>query len=450
MSNTVAAIYARISLASMGDTTKTDEQVRQCREVCKMRGWEVGEIFVDNSKSAWKRNRNRPAWTAMLEGAKAGRFDAIATYWSDRLARSMRDLEDLLDLREIRNIKLATVTGGYDFDNPEHRMMMRWEASRAINESDTISRRTKNARARLRRQGLSRAGGPAGRCFGFETDGVTHRDAETAVIRRAAAAILAGQSLGSVTRELAAGGVQTVAAKPMHQNGLRRILTTPRMAALMPDGVSAAAWEPVLDRGDWEIMCAILARNQPLPNAGRGAQHLLSGIALCGVTGCDRTLWAGGSAAGPAYKCFPSGHLSRVITHLDAYVSAAVVDYIRRGPAARMPDTPGLATEYAALTQQRGEIEQLIADHTRGALPALLARIDSIDNRLEELRAAAQDTGRLRLLSEYRNITDDQFAALPLSVRRSLVSACLEVTVLPALRRGGPGFHPEYVELRRR
>lgn len=442
-----AAIYCRISLANMEDKTKTEDQERQCREVAERRGWEVAEVYVDHSKSAWKRDRKRDGWDRMLAGVKAGRFGAIVTYWGDRLVRQPRDLEDLLDLREVGHITLASVAGEYDFDNKDHRMMMRWEVARACNESDTISQRKKNQYERWRREGRARPGGPGGRVFGFATDGFTHRPDETMIIRCAADAVLAGQLLGSIARELAAEGVQTTGGKPMSHNGLRRILTYPRMAGLMPDGVSAAAWQPVLDRATWEAVAAVLALNQPVKNAGAGALHLLSGIAGCGL--CEHPLWSGRNGGTvPAYKCFGCGKIGRSIRLLDAYVSRRVVNRLARqdNPQGRIPEAPGLAQEFAALTRARSEIEEALADYTRGRLPALLARLDSVDKRLAQLRELAGDDARHRLLTAHAGITDEEFAALPLSVRRSLVRACFDITVLPASRRG-PGFNTADVRM---
>ena len=86
----------------------------------------------------------------------------------------------------------------------------------------------------------------------------------------------------------------------------------------------------------------------------------------------------------------------------------------------------------------------MIADHARGRLPALLARLDSLDRRLEELRGLAGDDARSRLLSAHAGIGEEEFGALPLAVRRSLVAALFGITVMPS-GRTGPGFRPESV-----
>jgi hypothetical protein len=61
-----AAIYCRISRARDEDQTGVDRQERLCREVAERLGLVIapGGVFVDNNRSAWQRNRNRPGWNA--------------------------------------------------------------------------------------------------------------------------------------------------------------------------------------------------------------------------------------------------------------------------------------------------------------------------------------------------------------------------------------------------
>ena len=256
-----AGIYCRISLSQTGDTTKVEDQERICRELCDRRGWQVTEVYTDNNQSAWKRDRKRPAWDQMLTDIGAGKLSAIVVYHGDRLARQPYDLETLLNLAYGKGIRLASPTGTRALSNEDDLFILRIEVAAQCRESAGTSRRKKAQFERMRLKGLARPGGPGGRCFGFETDGFTHRKRETEHIRWAASNLLFGESLGSLARELAARGVKTAGGKPMTVQALSRILAYPRMAGLMPDGVSAAAWEPVLDRGDWEAVRAVLAMN---------------------------------------------------------------------------------------------------------------------------------------------------------------------------------------------
>lgn len=442
----------------MGDTTKVEDQEKECRGVCTRRGWEPAEVYTDNSRSAWQRNRKRPGWDAMLEGIAAGRFGAVVSYWGDRLVRQPRDLEDLLDLRDVRQITLASVAGQYDFDNPDHRMMMRWEVARACNESDTISRRVKKHLAGRRAQGLVRPGGRGGRAFGFATDSVTHVPEEAQLVREAAARVLAGETTGAICRDFTGRGILTPTGRPFGQGTLRKMLGRPRYAGLMPDGVSAGAWEPVLPRDEWEAVAAVLdAKASGFGYATNARRWLLSGIALCGAPGCGSPLQirqSQGRAGRPhsvGYGCVQPGcrKVYRAAELLDAYVARRVVNRLANpaNPAGYVPEGTGLAAEFRALTQQHGETEAAIADHRNGRrLTPLLARLDSIDARLAELRELTGADARTRLRESHAGITADQFAAEPLATRRALVSACFQVSVLPASKRG-PGFRTEDVVL---
>ncbi len=456
-----AAIYTRISLAVLNDTTKTDEQERLCRELCERRGWEVAAVFTDLSKSAWKRDRKRPGWKALLTAVAAGELSAIVTYWGDRIVRQPRDLEDLLDLRDTRQITLASIAGQYDFDNKDHRMMMRWEVARACNESDTISQRKIAQYERMRRAGLVRSGGRGGRAFGFKSDGVTHVPEEAAVVRSAADAIIRGHSAGAVVAGLRAQGVLSTAGKPMSQNTLRRLLMSPRVAGLMPGGEREAAWEPVLDRDTWEMVCGVLTVNQANPRAGQGALRLLSGIATCGE--CGHVLYAGLSGskkargARPAqpgslvYRCpRPGCHkVARSAVLLDAYVTGRTAGRLSRpdNPAAEVDLRDGAAAELASLTARRAETEAFIAglaDAPARRIEVLNRALDSFDAKIAQIRERMTGDSAGRLRARYAGITREEFEGLPLDVRRALVRGCYRVVVLRSSRRG-PGFRAEDV-----
>src|SRR6266567_63046 len=169
-----AGIYCRLSLAVMGDTTKVEDQKRICQELAARAGWEVAEVYTDNSKSAWQPNRKRPRWDAMLADVDAGRLDAIIVYHGDRLIRRPEDLGDLLKLSRAKGIRLASPTGARDLGNADDEFVLWIEAAMANRESANISRRKKAGYERMRRAGRVRPGGRGGRAFGFAVDGITH------------------------------------------------------------------------------------------------------------------------------------------------------------------------------------------------------------------------------------------------------------------------------------
>ena len=451
-SHVIAAIYCRISISALNDTTKVEEQEQQCREVCRRRGWEIGEVYADNSRSAWHRDRKRPGWDAMLEAIRAGRFGAIVTYWGDRLVRQPRDLEDLLDLRDVRQITLASVAGQYDFGNPDHRMMMRWEVARACNESDTISRRMKNHLAARRAQGLSRPGGRGGRAFGFATDGFTHVPAEADAVREAAERVLTGEPVGAICRDLSDRGIRTPAGLALSHGTMRKVLANPRYAGLMPDGEHQAAWEPVLDRDMWEAVRAVLdAKTATFAYTTNVRKYLLSGIARCSE--CGSGLQVRAEYRRPqqtGYGCVKPGcrKVQRNAVHLDEYVITRTLLKLNDedSPPGELPAAPELAGQFAALTRRLEGVEEAIADPDSEDLELLRRRRNAIRERLAQLRGQSAASASARLVRQHAGLTRQQWDDLPLGTRRALVAGLWSITVLPAGRRG-PGFDPQRVRV---
>lgn len=461
-----------MSLAAMEDTTKVDDQERLCRATAERLGWQVGDsygyplpngVYQDNNRSAWKHDRKRPAWDQMRADIEAGKINAIVVYHGDRLTRQPMDLEILIALSRTRGIKLASPTGVRDLNNDDDQFTLGIEANVYRKESAATSRRRKAQYDRWRREGRVRPGGRGGRAYGFKTDGITHVPEECQHIRDMAAMLLAGEPTGALVRDAAERGALTPAGKPFTHSTVRKMLSRPRYVGLMPDGENTAAWAPVLDRLDWERVCEILAaKTATFAYATNARRWLLSGIAVCGAPEGDGICGAplqlrpskgrGRQEYENGYACNRAGcrKAYRSAPHLDAYVAAAVVAYLNnpRNPRAQVPDAPDMAAEWEALTSERAETEKLVQSYgaSAGRLALLMARLDTIDARMAQLRELTAGDGRSRLLEQYAGITREEWEALTLDVKRALVAACFRVTVLPASRRG-PGFRTEDVRL---
>ena len=438
----------------MGDTTKTDDQERICRDLAGQLGWNARkDAYCDKSKSAWRKDRVRPAWDQMLRDVESGEINAIIVYHGDRLVRQPFDLESLLNLADAKGVKLASPTGTRNLDDPNDRFVLRILTAQACMESDNTSRRRKAQYERWRREGRVRPGGRGGRAYGFATDGVTLIDAECEVIREMAERVLSGETIGSVARDASARGARTPAGGEFTHSTVRKMLERARYAGLMPDKESKAAWEPVLDRETWERVRLVLsARAGEFSYASNARKYLLSGIAACA---CGRPLQAtstrgrnGSYATG--YACRDGCRkVYRSVTHLDAYVVTRVLARLANplNPEGRAMPVDH-AAEWAVLERERAETDALVSDYraSAGRTRSLLARLDQIDARMGELRELAAGSGRARLLERYQGITRAEWDGLALDVRRALVAATFSITVLPASGRG-PGFRPEDVRV---
>lgn len=465
----MAGIYCRMSLQRDGDTTKVGDQEGICRGVAGNREWPIAEgvgypypngVYTDNNESAWKLNRKRKGWDTMLADVEAGKINAIVIYHGDRLIRQPRDLEDLIDLARSRGTRLASPTGTRDLGNPDDQFILRIEAAQACRASDDTSRRQKARFDRWYREGRVFSGGPGGRRFGFETDGVTQRPDECDVIREAAARVLTGEAANRIEDDLRQRGWTTPAGKMIQHGTLKRWLVNPRYAGLMPDAETQAAWPAVLERETWERVRLVLeqrAAAYPRESSNK-AKHLLSGIAVCGFEGCGKTLMAAHVSSrgyrSLLYGCDKRhggcGKVWRNAAHLNAYVGSQVVNYLGSPLHPQGKAVPvDHAAEWAALERERAETDALLADYkaSAGSARSLMVRLDGISARMAELREREAGDSRSHLIDQYRGITREQWEkGLPLDVRRALVAACFTVTVLPASKRG-PGFRTEDVQV---
>lgn len=466
-----AGIYCRISLARDGDTTKTDDQERICRDLAERHGWNVIDVYTDGSKSAWQPSRKRKEWDRMVADIEAGRINGIVVYHGDRLLRTHEDLLTLIRLARTRGIQLASPAGTRDLGDYDDQFILEIEASMAKRESANTSRRRKAQYERMRREGRTRPGGQGGRAFGFASDGLAHQPpmwcelatrlefSEADAIREMADRVLSGESAYSVARDLTGRGVRTPSGLDITSAVVIYVLRRPRTAGLMPDGESKAAWEHVLDRDIWERVRLVLdAKGAAFSYTTSARRWLLSGIALCGA--CGGTLTAGygrrnkarGMEAVAGYYCKSAGcrKVGRNAAHLDVYVSERVIARLANplNPEGRALPVDH-AAEWATLERERGETEAQARKYSKsaGRLAILMERLDEIDARMAELRELTATGGRARLLERYAGITREKWENdLALEVKRSLVAACFRVTVLPASGRG-PGFRVQDVHI---
>lgn len=282
------------------------------RRLCERNGWVIAGVFVDNSKSAWKRNRKRPQWDAMLEMVAAGEIDLIAVYHPDRLMRQPRDLETLIEVAN-RGVEVVGTVGEYDLDNSDHRMTLRVLVAAACKASDDASRRQKRKQQEMAERGLFKGGS---RPFGFEKDGVTHRPAEAEVVREVLRRFLNMETLRQITAWLNDSGIPRATGKGAWlEINTRQLLDSPRMAGFRwfhggcdrPRNVDAcprscpgqlfpAVWEPIVDRTEWEEARELLATNRRRFQARQPTFRIFEATSLvkCSLCGSNMHSTGGG------------------------------------------------------------------------------------------------------------------------------------------------------------
>jgi len=445
-----AGIYVRISQDRDGRALGVARQEEDCRALCARRGWTVAKVYADNDVSATTGKR-RPAYAAMLADIKGGQINAVAVWDLDRLHRRPIELEDFIDLADRHGVDLGSVGGDVDLSTPGGRLQARIMGAVARNEMEVKSARTKRAQLQAAQQGRWLGGV---RPFGFEVDGTTLRPTEAAEIVRLVDALLAGDSLAGLVRDLNARGVRSTRGKPWSYTTLRQVIRRPRNAGLSDyhgEILGPARWPAIVDEGRWRGARALLADPARRTSRSNRVRWLLAGLARCGI--CGETVKSARAGSRTVYRCRTGKHLARAAVPVDALVDAVVVGRLQQPDAAALlggadaPDQAALHLDRAALTARLDEVACAFAD---GSITAaqLRAATSALRGKVAAVETAMAASNRGNVLGDLVGGSNVEavWAKLPLARRRAVVDLLIEVTLLPSGRRGNR-FDPTLVSI---
>ena len=347
------AVYLRQSQDRDSTGYGIDRQREDVARLINSRGWEVTAEFVDNDVSALSR-KPRPAFTEMMARVDAGEFDVIAARHMDRLLRRLSEFVSVQDRCKKAGVGIVTASDGVDTATDGGRLVAGILAMFAESEVERKGARQRSATEQAAKQGRWVGGR---RAFGYESDGVTIREDEAALIKQGFADVLAGESLAEIARRWNASGHLTSRGKPWHRLAVKDVLTNPRHAGLRrhrphedrckirqnPElGITGAAeWDAITDEPTWRAAVRILCDPSRL-RTPRGGKGLLTGVAVCAV--CGATVHRGGASHGNAsYRCSSGRHVSRKADPVDQYVTEVALGY-SPGPTPRSCGRPSCPT----------------------------------------------------------------------------------------------------------
>ncbi|HVE97284.1 MAG TPA: recombinase family protein [Pseudonocardiaceae bacterium] len=466
-----AAIYCRISKDRTGAGLGVDRQRSDCEELAARLGWTVAAVHTDNDISAYS-GKPRPGYRALLEDIASGRIDAVIAWHNDRLHRSPAELEGYISVCEARGAPTHCVKAGpLDLSTPSGRLVARQLGAVARYEVDHLIDKTKAAKLQAARAGKYRGGR---RAFGYDSDGVTVRPLEAALVADASKRVLHGETLASIAREwnargvLSAGWHPPLIASTWTSIAVHKVLIRPRNAGLIEiDGeqVAKACWPAIVGEDVWRAVRALLGN--PSRRRPRSADRvwLGSGLFRCGVCNDGTTMRSASSTGGatgpkrPTYRCKNGAHLARVAEPVDIYVTECTLARLRR-PDARLLlrrtdkgiDTEALGTEAQALRVRLDELAGLFAVGavTASQLAEGTAKIRARISECETQLAAAAVGSPLAGFVGTGDDVENAWQAASVSRRKAVIDALMVVTLLPAPRGRRPGggyFDPDCVEI---
>ena len=170
-----AAIYARVSTNNGQDPHM---QIRELREYCGRRGWDIAGEYVDVGISGAK--EKRPELDRLMAEAHRRRFDAVVVWKFDRFARSVSHLLRALETFQSLGIEFASLTEGVDTSTPMGKMVFTVLGAVAELERSLIVERVKaglrNARAKGKQLGRPPRGIDRMSISALRATGATWRD----------------------------------------------------------------------------------------------------------------------------------------------------------------------------------------------------------------------------------------------------------------------------------
>lgn len=143
-----AAFYLRVSTADQ----HPQNQTKDLEQLAAQRGWEVVQQYCDHGYSGAR--ARRPALDQLLADARRGRFDVVAVWSCDRLARSVRHFIDVLDTLGHLNVEFVSYREQLDTSGPLGRAFVVIISVLAELERALIVERVKAGMRRARMEGI--------------------------------------------------------------------------------------------------------------------------------------------------------------------------------------------------------------------------------------------------------------------------------------------------------
>ena len=454
-----AGLYMRVSDDQDARSRSVVQQASEVRADAEREHWRVVAEFEEPDRSASRfAKRDRPQWTQLMDGLRAGRFDVVVLWEPSRGDRKLTGWSTFLDECRARNVLIHVTSHRhtYDLSNPRDWKSLAEDGIDSAWESEKTSMRIRRDLADAAQRG--RPHGRKAYGYGREYDvhtgkldrQVPHPE-QAPVVVEIITRIAGGEAVTAIWRDLNERGVPG----PTGGRWSRSTITH-----LVLDGVVYISKRrhnggPLLD-GDWPAIVdedvywravAVLSDPKRKPRDGGirpgRCRWLLSYIATCAVCGGPlsvRHLPRAGSGQVAYYRCVRRGCVSAPAELFEGKVAGEVMKWCAE--PGRWDQLDGHDDEAAMAARdeaaaERARLDQFEADAIAGRISAasfariaggIEARVAELDERARQLaappalsafwsRSPQHETAgrRLDFLARWEEMT--------VSARRSVVAA---------------------------
>jgi site-specific DNA recombinase len=455
-----AVIYARVSQDPRQQLRSVSQQVDECTAECKRRGWTVARVFTDNDRSASRyATKQRPEYGRLIDFLRAGNADVLVTWES---SRAQRDLEAYVRLRKVaeeNGVQWSYKGRLYDLSRTDDRFTTGLDALLDERESSVTRDRILRDKRAHALKGL-----PGGQVpFGYRREYDPHtktllrqvvREDQAAVVREAARRIAAGETCYTVAQDFNRRGTLSPTGKNWYHRTIRELVTRHAyIGKRVHQGkvIGDAVWPPILDDATF-YACTGRFSNPARRNGRPGKiRYLLSSIVRCDVCG-GRVVAAMKPGQASVYNCLgkksangANGRMGCVSLNLalfDKHITALVIERLARPDAAELVADGRRAddavTAMGEAAEKRARLEEFADAAARGDLsPAALARVE--ERLLPEIEAAEKRAAVAQVDPVLRDVVrpdiGDIWENLPLTQRREVITALMDISLTPSMGR---------------
>ncbi|WP_429427715.1 recombinase family protein [Nocardia sp. GAS34] len=462
--HTIIDIYARVSRIGDERQRSTGGQVDDCQARVAELGAEVGEVFIDEGRSAWNPRVQRKAWDALMKRLESGASGGVIVFDMARFSRRPIEGERLILAAE-RGLLVLDSEGEYDLSTANGRKTFRDQLNAAAYESDRLSTRVKRGKRVKATRGESNH---THRPFGYERDGTTVRESEAAVIREMVRRILAGESMKKIALDLNDRGITTSVGARWSGEKVKRVAANPRNGGYVPylgENVARTEGPALISESDWDRLTGLLAgQGKGRPATG---EYVCSGLVQCGNCGrgltgrpqykrapypdgttrrryiCQKRLTGGGCNKVSVDMRLLDTAIGKLVVailsdprHAEAMNAAAVATATKRRPVA---DELARSQELATVLSGRLGRGEISLERYDAAVTPLDRRIDELKVTLEAIDATRVVDDSAKARAESLEVWEARWKAANVGEKRSMFKRALHgkrVKIMPATVRG--------------
>lgn len=280
--------YVRVSSDAQTENYSIPEQKDAIESYCKLRGWNLIQIYVDGGYTG--ANINRPALTDLRNHLQY--YDLILVYKIDRLSRSQKDMLALIEEFGDSNVKFASIQENFDTNTPLGMAMVGILSAFAQLERENIKERMKLGRRGRTKKGLWRAGANPPTGYDYIDGHLVIREDEAVQIRKIFELFLQGWSINKIRQYMHANYTNRYsswAQSSAISTTLRNSIYIGKLSSKTEGVVYQGEHEPIIDEVTFnraqQLLKTRLDNFDPSLKHPFVAKHLLTGFTYCGECG---------------------------------------------------------------------------------------------------------------------------------------------------------------------